>query len=223
MEEYHLNEEGALNYVMPTTEAATSMTMTTTSTATTSTTTTSMMPSTTSPSAEPPLSLPMLSLTEPDHQASSQLGCETFSCLASNYELLRTDRGYLLTKEPVSMDGEAASCKNNLTCWLGQFDVRPTSFGFELVLKSSENRNAPSAGFPGLQPEHVFQYGEPRQSAAVTAATTDYQGDDPSSHKSAESPDYDYAGLFGDRDQQVHDDGVKASDVDYDSLFGFKR
>ena len=181
------------------------------------------MPSTRSPSAELPLSLPLLSPTERDHQSSSQLGCETFSCLASNFELLRTDRGYLLTKEQASNDGGAASCKNNLTCWLGHFDVRPTGFGFELVLKSSEKRDDPSAGFHGLKPEHVFQYGEPRNSAATTA---NYQGDDPSPNKSAGSLEYDYAELFGDPGHQVHDDGVKvsaASEVDYDNIFGFKR
>ena len=216
MEEYHLAEEGTLNTAMSTTEA-------TTTTTTSSTTTTTAVPSSTSPPAELPLSLPLLSPTERDRQPSPNLGCETFSCLASNFELLRTDRGYLLTKEPASRDGDAASCKNNLTCWLGNFDVRPTSFGFELVLKSSESRDAPSAGFPGLQPDHVFQYGEPRKSAA---APTDYQGDDPSHHKSAESQNYDYAGLFGGRDRQDHDDGVKvsaASEVDYDDIFGFKR
>ena len=220
MEKYHLAEEGTLNSEMSTIEATTTTTTTTTS----STTTTTSVPTTTSPPGELPQSLPLLSPTERDHPPSSQLGCETFSCLASNFELLRTDRGYLLTKEPAPKDDGAASCKNNLTCWLSHFDVRPTSFGFELVLKSSENRDAPSAGFPGLQPEHVFQFGEPRKSAAAT--NTDYQGDDPSPLKSAGSLEYDYAGLFGDREQQVHDDGVKvsaASEVDYDNMFGFER
>ena len=170
------------------------------------------MPSTTSISAsELPLSLP---LREP----SSQLGCETFSCLASNYELLRTDRGYLLTKEPASSgDGGAAACGNNLTCWLGHFDARPTTFGFELVLKSSEGNGY----FPGLRPEHVFQYGEPRESATTTA---DYQGDDPSS-SSDKSADYDYAGLFGDHKHGNDDarEDTASGGIDYDDMFGFKR
>ena len=171
------------------------------------------MPSTTSISAasELPLSLP---LREP----SSQLGCETFSCLASNYELLRTDRGYLLTKEPASEDGGAAACGNNLTCWLGHFDARPTTFGFELVLKSSEAPSASDGYFPGLRPEHVFQYGEPRESATTTA---DYQGDDPSSsHKSA---DYDFAGLLGDHRNDDAREEAASGGIDYDDMFGFKR
>ena len=170
------------------------------------------MPSTTSIStAELPLSLP---LREP----STQLGCETFSCLASNYELLRTDRGYLLTKEPASGDGGAAACGNNLTCWLGHFDARPTTFGFELVLRSSEAASASDGYFPGLRPEHVFQYGEPRESAT----TADYQGDDPSSssHKSA---DYDFAGLLGDHRNDDAREEAASGGIDYDDMFGFKR
>ena len=174
------------------------------------------MPSTASSTkaAELPPSLPLLSTREP----TSQLGCETFSCLASNYELLRTDRGYLLTKEPASGDGGAAACGNNLTCWLGHFDARPTTFGFELVLKSSESKGA-DGYFPGLRPEHVFQYGEPRESATTTA---DYQGDDPSSssHKSA---DYDFAGLLGDHRNDDAREEAASGGIDYDDMFGFKR
>jgi hypothetical protein len=44
--------------------------------------------------------------------AESQLKCSSFSCLLSNYELMRTDRGYLLTKEPQLKDGDATKCKN---------------------------------------------------------------------------------------------------------------
>ena len=219
MEKYHLREEGVHNHMM----ASTTTTTTTASTPSTTTTAASL------PVADAPVSLPLLSPDAPpvadERHQLSQLGCDTFSCLLSDFELLRTDRGYLLTKEPASEDGAAASCRDNLTCWLGHFDLRPKGYGFELVLKSSENSGAPSAKFPGLQPEHVFQYGEPR------LESDDYQDDE--TRFSAESPEYDDARLFGSDDgagaegDRGHEDiGVNAKaapESDYDNLFGWKR
>ena len=218
MEKYHLREEGTQNYVISSAEATTSTTMT----ASTTSTAAASLPS----PVVPPVGLPLLSPAAPAAAAEqhklSQLGCDSFSCLLSDFELLRTDRGYLLTKEPAPKDGAAASCRNNLTCWLGHFDLRPKDYGFEIVLKSSENSGAPSAKFPGLRPEHVFQYGRPRESAA------DYQDDEPKS-KRAESPEHDHEELFGsggEGDRGDEDIGVTAKaapEIDYDTLFGLKR
>lgn len=78
------------------------------------------------------------------------LGCQTFVCLLSKFDLLKTDTGYILTpledfaapRRTKSSSGK--ECKR-FDCWLSQFRSKEKSYGWELTFKTSPEEDQKSS------------------------------------------------------------------------------
>ena len=63
--------------------------------------------------------------------------CQDFVCLLKNFDLLKTDDGYLLES------GNHPSSSNCVTfeCWIRQFRVEKSTYGYKLTFKNSKKTN----------------------------------------------------------------------------------
>ena len=85
-------------------------------------------------------------------------GCEDFICLLAKFDLIKTNKGYILEKTAKSVPGSECS---TFHCWLNQFSVKNLSYGLELVRHGTEDKGP---NFEMLKAGDVFQYGSPKDS-----------------------------------------------------------
>ena len=62
--------------------------------------------------------------------------CDNFICLLQNFELMKTNNGYLVRKLQKSESSE--NCVH-FKCWLNKFRLTKTKFGFEFIDKKLQN------------------------------------------------------------------------------------
>lgn len=71
----------------------------------------------------------------------SAIGCPNFVCLLSKFDLLKSEGGYILTPlEDFPVRKVNKDCKK-YDCWLGQFDAKEKSYGWELTYKPAKEEN----------------------------------------------------------------------------------
>ena len=159
---------GAMEWIASTTTTTTitTKTTTTTSTSTTTRTTTAATITTTTTTAAvaemPPSSTRSHSEVLVQSRNEALLSCSSFPCLLHKYDLLKTDKGYILNaEETVEGGGEgvaAADCPH-FRAWIGRFHVVARGYGFEMVLQEGPAASDQPHQFRRLSPGDVFQFG----------------------------------------------------------------
>lgn len=101
----------------------------------------------------------------------TDLACQDFICLLAKYDLLKTDKGYVLTADERPRPNITAGC-SDFACWMNQFIVRKKTYGFELVHKDLLASDLGAQQSKADQNEadfaKIFQLGSPSLSVAST-------------------------------------------------------
>ena len=74
--------------------------------------------------------------------------CDNFICLLQKFELLKTDRGFLVKRRNSQSHEDCVHFK----CWLNKYKLTKTSYGFEFIDLDLQNQPL----FSNNQPQEVF-------------------------------------------------------------------
>ena len=74
--------------------------------------------------------------------------CDNFICLLQKFELLKTDRGFLVKRSKSKSHEDCVHFK----CWLNKYKLTKTSYGFELIDLDLQNQPL----FTNNKPQEVF-------------------------------------------------------------------
>lgn len=165
--------------------------------------------------------------------------CHDFICLLGNFDLLKTDSGYLLTNDGKKNEESSAAAKcQDFLCWLSQFEIKSKSFGFQLVRKDTKSVSNTDLS----EMSDIFRLGKVTPSNSVSLSTQSPQlpssignWDKTSDENSVEDPE-DFWSSFkfnqSEEDEEkeliaskpAHESGKEKpqkslTKLDYDSLF----
>ncbi len=71
------------------------------------------------------------------------LNCSSFPCLLARFDMVKTDRGYILNPDASNrdliQDSPPAACDDGFRRWISKFRIGRKGYGFELVLKELQS------------------------------------------------------------------------------------